>query len=443
MRNLNVKIYYFIFLITLPLLTQAAPTPVNLSLKNAVDAVLTNNPSLRSLREKVRQIELNSSATNSILYPTIESVTTAYQKKDSVGSGSALMDGNSYNQYTSSIKLTQTIFKIGAFSALSSAQKNVEIGKLDADIGSRNLMSAVITGYYQIILNSKDVETLLHQQRLTKESLKVAEQRARIGRGQVLDVLQIKTQLALQESTIDEAKTRLQISIANLAFLMGDPNEQSIRINSSLDVPNIEDIDRAIDLKKYRIFELEKNELFLNQIEDLKRIAYGQNLPYLSLVGEYNFTTYKKDTLFDPLYNSWYLGIQLTIPIFSGFTSIYQQKQLSSQRIQFELNKKYDESSVKYQQLTSRKNLETAHNSISSGTDALKLSIDSLNEAKKNYKYAMIDFLHLLTVQKDYVTAEQTLNKRKFDYITALTTYFVSSGQDLNRLTALLERRNP
>ncbi len=434
-------LYILTLLILLTFQVEAQkPSPQKLmTLKSAIDTVLANNPSLKAAREKIHQLDLTTSTVRGSLYPNVEATVSALQKKDSVANGTAVMDGHSYNTYSTEVKLIQPLFRVGTFSAINSVKKDMEVGKLDSEITERDLIKAVILSYYRIVFSTRSVETLMYQQRLVKESQKVAEQHMRIGRGRRLDVLQIRTQLALQEAKIAAAKNQQQIAAANLAFLMGENIEQSFRIKSDLAIPGITEIDRAINLKEYKIPELERIELELSQIGDKKQVALGKHLPSLSLIGSYNFANYKKEELYNPLSNSWYLGLQLTIPLFSGFSSMYEQSQYSSQRLQLEFLQKNSISNFNFQQISGRKNLETAHNSILSGDEALKLATSSNEEAKKNYRYATIDLLQLLTVQQAYAQAEQTLNDEKYNYIQAVTNYFISSGQDLNKLTAILE----
>ncbi|MGZ3771709.1 MAG: TolC family protein, partial [Bdellovibrio sp.] len=90
----------------------------------------------------------------------------------------------------------------------------------------------------------------------------------------------------------------------------------------------------------------------------------------------------------------------------------------------------------------SRKKLETAQASIETGKEALKLAISSVNEARRSFNFANIDFFQFLTVQKGYVEAQQSLNQYKYDYIVALTNYFAASGQDMEKLVELLEKAN-
>ncbi len=149
----------------------------------------------------------------------------------------------------------------------------MELGKLDSEITERDLIKATILSYYEIVFSARSLETLMYQQRLFKESQKVAEQHVRIGRGQKINVLQIRTKLALQDAKIAAAKNRQQIAAANLAFLMGENKDQSFRVKSDLDIPDIKDIDGVINIKEYHTPELEQFEISLLQLDDMKRAA--------------------------------------------------------------------------------------------------------------------------------------------------------------------------
>jgi outer membrane protein len=419
------------------------PMPgATLTLKTAVDMALTQNPNFLKARENIHYSEAGVPLIRSSLFPTVQATGTGYEKKDAAGNGNPLFGGDNYNQYVADIKLTQVLFQVGAISALGNAQKSLEISRLNSEISSRDLIGEVIKAYFQIVLNARNVETLMRQDRFVKESLNVAQSRERTGRGRLLDVLQVKTQVSLLQAQIFDAQNQLQIAAANLAYLIGDTGQKSFKITETLQAPDVAQVDTDVDLKHYQIPEILRDELAIEQLDDLKQMTLGKNLPNLALIGDYNYSNFKKEDLFNSYSNGWYVGLQLTIPIFSGFSSFYEQRQLTSQRLQLEFDKKYVESTVTYKQVTNRKLLETASNSINSGTEALKLAIATSDEAKRNYRYATIDFLQFLTVEKDYVQAEQDLNKQKFQYITALADYYSASGQDMSRLVSILESVN-
>src|SRR6185312_6865952 len=150
--------------------------------------------------------------------------------------------------------------------------------------------------------------------------LKTTQHRYATGRSQLLDVLQVKTQIALLVSQVSDAKNQVEIAAANLANLLGEPHAKAYSIGNHLEAPDLKVIDNDVDLKKFRLPEIEQNKLQILQIEDQKDITWGKNLPTLNLIGDYNYQSYKKSDLFDNLSNSWDVGVVLTIPIFSGFS---------------------------------------------------------------------------------------------------------------------------
>lgn len=422
-----------------------ATEDANMGLRSAVHTALDHNPSLLETNEKINQTATEIPIARALIMPNLSVIATGNHQKDEVNTGgasTARFDGDPYNLYTTTLKLSQPLFQLGSFSGINAAQKDLDISRWTSRASIRDLTNSVIQAYFQIVLNSRNVHTLQEQQKLVKESVNVALRRERTGRGQLLDVLQLKTQVALLDAQISTAQNALEVSVANLANLMGDNSMSQIKLKDKLEAPDIDEVDKSLDLKHYQIPEIEKDILSLDKISDLRQVNWGQNLPTLALVGTYNFNSYKQSDLYDSSSVSWTIGLQLTIPLFSGLSSIYQDKSLLSQQYQFEFDKKNVENQVLLQQVTSRKNLETALDSIETGVEALKLATASSKEAVRQFSNATIDFLQLLTTEQSYVQAEQSLNQYKYNYIVALANYYVASGQDMEQLVGILEKVN-
>lgn len=256
----------------------------------------------------------------------------------------------------------------------------------------------------------------------------------------MLDLLQVKTQLALLDGQILTARNQLEESRASLASLLGNSKSQQFVIKDSLEAPTFEEIEASIDRKNIVVPEILRDEVSIAQVDDQRKVLLGQNLPYLNLLGTYSFTSHKDSTVFEQPANSWAIGLQLTIPLFSGMSSIYQNKALLSTQMQLQLDRSYVEDQVNLQQINNKKNLETAFDSIKIGEIALQLAKESLKEAQRNYRLATIDYLQYLSVQQQHVVAEQSLNSYKYNYITAMGNYYAAAGQEMSRLVDLIER---
>jgi outer membrane protein TolC len=371
--------------------------------------------------------------------PTINLVGTSSYQKDAANASQVQFGGDPYNAYKTDLKLTQPLFQYGSLSAINSVKKARDMSKYDAEAVTRDTSNSVIQAYYQVVINIRNVDTLLRQQRIVRESLATSQHRERTGRGQLLDVLQTRTQVALLDAQITDAQNQVAVAATTLANLLGDTEAKEFHVSGDLNVPSLKEVDRNLNLKEARVPEIERNQIAIAQIDDQKDAALGTNLPVLSAIADYTFTSNKKSDLFEGTSAGWNLGLQLTIPIFSGLSSIYQRRGFESQRTQLEYERVNLKNQFTMNEVNNRKKLESAYSSILSGQEALKLAIASSNEANRNYRYETIDFLQFLTVQQAYVTAEQSLNGYKYTYLVALGNYFVASGQNIDRLVELLE----
>jgi len=418
------------------------PAKPPLHLVDAVNTAISSNPLLKESEERINQTAAQVPYTRSFLFPNISLSMGAGGKQDASASTSKLFNGNTYSAYTSDAHLSQPLVLFGAISAVSSAKKDLQIQKLNAEISRRDLTNQVIQGFYQVVVASLNVDTLLSEQQIIQESLKTAEKRERTGRGQLLDVLQIKTQIALVEAQIITAKELVKAASVTLATLLGDPNAQSVTVMQELEIPELSLVDKNVDLNNSHLPELEQSKISVEQIDDQRRVVLGPNLPSLNLAADYMWNSYQTPEFFSRNYSSWFAGVQLVIPIFSGLSSFYQRQSFDSQKIQLEYNMENVEHQSKLFQVTSRANLEAAQASILSGEEALKLATASLNEANRLYRLENIDLLQFLAVQQAHVQAEQTLNTTKLNYISALGNYYASYGQNMNGLVELLENKN-
>src|SRR6185312_15983350 len=296
--NLNTALSLLIFFSSFAF---AEVAPVNsgtnsssLTLKQAYEKAQQLNPSLMQSKENLNQADTEIPLARANLFPVLTGTAQGEQKKDSVNAGgnNTLFSGDPYNQYNAGLHLTQPLFAKGLFSALDLAKKDKQISSLNIEIANRNLATSVIQAYFQVVLNMRALDTLSRQEKIVTESLKTTQHRYATGRSQLLDVLQVKTQIALLVSQVSDAKNQVEIAAANLANLLGEPHAKAYSIGNHLEAPDLKVIDNDVDLKKFRLPEIEQNKLQILQIEDQKDITWGKNLPTLNLIGDYNYQSY-------------------------------------------------------------------------------------------------------------------------------------------------------
>jgi outer membrane protein len=333
------------------------------------------------------------------------------------------------------------LFAYGSLSAVRQSDYDRKISLIDVEIAERDLSVKVIQTFYSVILNQKLLEVLNRQLGVLNETLKTSQSRYQTGRGQLLDLLQVKTQMAILKPKIADAQNKFISAGAQLADLMGGHQKTDIVVKGDLVTMPLPKIDSRLNLKDPHLPELERVRLLREQIHEAKDIALGKNLPTLGLIGDYGVQSYTKSDLFSNYSQLWSVGLQLTIPLFSGFSSVYEQRKISSQDYQLEFQSRNLLNDLQFKQIQARKTLESADANLASAEEASKLANDSINEARRNFRLATIDFIVYLNVQNSSLTADSQLYQIKFDNISAVANYFVASGQSISTLVDMLEEK--
>lgn len=410
-----------------------------ITIKDAIDTAINNNPTISQAKEVLNQDKAATSLVRSNLLPVLNLNGTAlYQQQGPQATNTAAFGGTPYNSYNVDLHLSQPLFAYGSLAAVRNADYTRQINTVDIELAERNLANQVIQAFYNVILDQKLLDLLNRQLDVLQETLKTSQNRYRTGRGQLLDVLQVKTQMALLKPQIITAKNTIVTSAASLSTLMGGIPQTETKLRGRLVRIPLTVIDTNVDLKHSRLPELERIRLSRLQLNELKDLTWGKHYPNLALVGDLGSNSFTKADIFSNYSQFWSVGLSLTIPIFSGFSSSYEQRGLASQDYQLEYQARGETQNLELAQLTSRKTLESSEASLSSAEEASNLARESVAEAKRNYRLATIDFLVFLTVQTSQLNADQSFFQTEYNTILAMTNYFIASGQPLVKLIDLL-----
>ena len=430
------RIFVYTFLISL--LPQALMAAAPMTLKDVLQVAKAANPKIVAAQEKINQYDAQKSLTKSYIFPTLSWSLGGTYLKDAVYTGSPKFSGDPYNIYASDLKLSQTLYAKGLYSAVSQAEYDKKIQLVNLSIAERDLTQNVIEAFYRFILNQHALENLLKNQDILQKSLGTSTARYERGRGLMLDILQVKTQLALIEPQIENAKNQFVIAGQQLINYMGENAHDNLKLKGKLKTILLKDVQKYLDLKNIHLPEYELNQLQLTQLEYTRDITLGKNYPTIKLVGDYLYNNYKKAELFSDYSNAWAIQLQLVIPLFSGFSSNDERAILASQDTQLRIARRDLENSLNLKQVSSMQNLEASETSISSAEVAVKLANQAQDEASRMYKLSQIDFLQYLTVQQSALQANSSYDQLKYQSIIAYSNYFVASGQSLNILVDIL-----
>ena len=431
--------YFFIFLLLANFKVMSAENPI-LDLKEVIKIAKENNPTLLAAQEKLNQYESQRKLSISPIYPALTWNLNGNYLKDAVYTGSPKFNGDPYNQYSSDLKLVQPLYAKGLFSTIKVSELDKTIQVSTIEILERTLTQNIIEAFYRFILYQKSLENLLKNQDIIQKALATSNQRYQKGRGQLLDILQVKTQLALIQPQVEQAKNQYEIAAQQLINFMGEKDYPHLKLKGALKILLLKDVQKYIDLANYHLPEYDINQFQLTQLEYSRDVVLGKDYPTLKLMGDYLYNNYKKSDLFSDYSHAWAIQLQLSIPLFSGFSSNQEMSIYASQNYQLKIARRDLENALSLKQVTSLKNLESSEASLVSSASAVKLAEESQIEANRIYKLSQIDFLQFLLVQQAALQANSSFDLLKFQSIIAYSNYFVATGQPLPKLVELLTK---
>lgn len=421
-------LHSFLILTTVTAAPVKTAPPNLIMLKEAVELAVRADPVLRQTDEKVREASAQGWLAVSAALPEFDGTLKYQRKKDSVLNGKALFSGDAYNSYEATIKAKQALLVRGFFSGIFAGRGLKPIKALEFEIAERKVIFDTLQLFFKILLTTKNLETYKKALSIHEQSLEEAQHRLKIGRGQRLDVLQSKTEIALLAPKVTKTANDLQAAIAEFAKQIGKQNEIDPQLKGELKVPTLEELKKRLADVPSKIPEIEKARLELESLRDQNVVTLGKHWPRVDFEGSFGRNGYRKNDLTDGDANVWSAGITLSVPIFSGLSYWSERRALGAKEAQSSFEEIRVRQEMALSQVKARENLDTADSVIKSSKVAWELAEEALKEARKNYRVANIDYLQLLSTEQKLIDSELAFDQAKYDFITALTKYFTSNG---------------
>jgi outer membrane protein len=309
-------------------------TPV-LSLSQAIDTALKNQPTIAAARYAVRANEARVGEAQSSYYPQLSNSST-YTKTSSTSGGGVViptgtggvttggssgLNSGSNETFGTSVGLTQTIYDFGK------TPTQVRISKLNtasARFDLANTQEVVVFNVKQAYYNALQA---LRNRDVTKRSvdqfqghLDQARGFFEVGTKAKFDVTKAEVDLSNAKVNFINAENQVKLTYVTLKNAMGVPNTPDYPLEDSLIYSKYElPFDQALEKAYARRPDLQSA---------IKRKEASKESINLAMKGYYpvlngNASYFYAGSEF-PLQDKWSYGLNLSIPIFSGFLTKQQ-----------------------------------------------------------------------------------------------------------------------
>jgi len=307
-------------LLTTPPLYGAEP----LTLDEALRISLKNHPQMVEARENLLGAEARTGQAVAHYYPQV-SIVADWSKGRSFLT--ALEETKETEVYTGALYLKQTIYDFGRTSgAVDAARFNREAADKTLELTRQELSLRVKSAYYLLLATEKQVVA-------TKETLKAREavytQAAEFFKQGIrakVDAVKAEANFFAAKTILIRAENNRAIARIELANAMG---MRSLDNRSLIEPPAVTE---PLPEKPQVTYALH-NRGELLQLAALKsaatanlRTSKSSFLPLLSGTAHVGYA----DKSLPPAGNVWGIGLNLTIPLFSGFSSVQQVREATA-----------------------------------------------------------------------------------------------------------------
>ena len=402
-----IKTAKILLIITFVLLYGAAYSRAeenSINIHEAIGLTLTNNSTLRSLRQEVKKAYAFKLQADGTLLPGIsanasidrqrESTTTNGERNDSMGA---------------KVAIEQIIYSGGKNSAIRRQSKQV---KNNAELmianGENSAVGTLYARFYNVILQREKIKAEESAVKTSGQHLKEVQKMRELGLANSLEVIRAGQLLATNTANLSTAKGLYESAQISLMNYMGILPEKRPAVTGLLHVPEAEgdrltSIKRAqtnrADLKRLEEqLEYQKNQITAEKSGMMPKITLGASTGYLN--------PYLKDDRGD---DTWRAELSVTLPIFDRNTA-------RGNAIRAEAVLEQDKIALQQKELDVKSEVEIAWTEVESSLDRLKASEKALELGNESLRLAEVGFREGVTPQLDLLNAQTSLTSARLDY---------------------------
>lgn len=397
------------------------------SAKDAVEYAKKNSVQVKNALLDIKLQEQTNRAVTASAYPQVSSAlnatgyitipTTVIPGEvfgQQAGTFIPVKFGTKFNQ-SAGISLQQLLFDGQVFIGLQARSATMEWSKKAAEVTEENIIANVYKIYYQLAAGKNQLAILdaniLRIQKFLDDTRKYYAN----GFAEKLDIDKLEVQL----SNLKTSKQKTQNSIDNgylgLKLLMGMPMNDTLTLTENVTDADIRNgvLDASVynyaDRKDYQYAELGK---LLNEY-NIKRYRLAK-LPTVSLSSTYTETRLNNKFGFGkPWFQTSYVGLNINIPIFSGFA---KDANIQSAKLQLQRT----ENNIEALKQNIDNEVKQAINNYSSALATLDDQKKNMTLAETVYNQTQLKFQNGVGSQTEISTAQNDLSVAQNNYILAL-----------------------
>jgi outer membrane protein len=417
------------FAATDPLTSVQHEAPVlKLSMRDAMDAAVNQNPTVRLFQERIIQAQDVANTQLGALLPNISGRLSGARRRFFTGSfGGTPTVTDPRDFYQARAALTQNVFSLSLIQKWRAAKSGVEVASLSAEVTKRDTMALVGLIYLETLRAKAAVEARNADVSLNQELLHLATERKSAGMATRLDVARAKVQLENERQRLLVAENERDRGQLNLIRAMGLSFDVQLvltdemamvpvpeqTMSEALAVANEHRTELKVQKQRERLASLTLSSVASERVPSIQ--ASGD----VGLIGNQIPDMLTTDNV----------QVLMTVPIFDGgqregriseSRSVLRQEAINTQDIRFQVSLE-----VRDALLT----LHSAKKQVAVAEEGLKLSLTELELARERFAVGVATNIEVTNAQTSVAQARDNLIQSLFTFNAARISLARSQGR--------------
>lgn len=420
---------------TLPQAAGENAATLRLSLKQAVQIALKQNPQIAIANLNIAEAQENSNIRRSALLPQVDiSASDAVRRVNIQAQIGARIPG--FPQHVGPFYTIQAgpnfsapLLDLSLFRRLRASRQDVRTAEAQTGSVREENVALVVSQYLGSLRAAADVKAAGSRAELAKALLDLSTDLQKNGAGTRIDTLRADVQYQNERQRVIEAQTQLKTSLYALSRLLNLDPRQRIEITdevSFFETPAY-NAERSLEAAFSARPEARALESRIRALEIERQAARDQRLPRLSLTGGWSEQGLTPNSMI-PTYN---YQANLEIPLFTG-GRIKAQTALSDIELQkADQDRQELRNRIALEVKTSVARLESARSEVDVANRTVQLAQEEVTQARDRFQAGVTNNIEVITAQDELARAND-------NQIVALDRYNQARA-DLARATGQIE----
>lgn len=396
-----------------------------LGIADVIDRVLCSNPKSLEAWASARFQAAQTGTARAAFLPEINA-TGALARNWNATAGQS----ESFNSLAATLNLSYLLYDFGGRdAALENARQLFESASATHDNVVQGLFMAAIQGYYQVHATTAALESAREAERASQASLDAATARYKVGVATPADRLQAQTAYSQAVLNRIRAGGEQQNARGTLANLMG----MSPTISYTLQPPGNAisheqfeaDIGQLITEARRRRPDLAAAEAQFRAAQASIDVAEAAGKPKFSVTTSLGL----QDRQFADTTRSGAIGLNVTIPLFTGFYDTYNIRSAQAQADARKASRDSISLQIGLDVWTAYQNLQTETQALITSRDLVASATQNAEVALGRYKAGVGNIIDTITAQSALASARAQQIQSTFNWDVARAALAYAMGQ--------------